>query len=411
MRVEDINLLDLDVYARGGIPHEWFAHLRAHDPVFWHDEPDGPGFWVITKHEDVRAIGRDPATFSSDQARGGVAPIEGPAADEAEVPFKPLLMMDPPEHTRYRKLVNRGFTPRIITALEPHLRDLAAEILDSAVAKGSCDFVVDVAAELPLQVIAEFLGVPREDRHRLFDWINRMTGSQDPEYAISPDSSTQAQIELFMYANELASTRREEPQADIVSELLQAEVDGDALTEMEFNAFFILLAAAGNETTRNAIAHGVAAFLDNPDQYERLVDDPAGTSASAAEEILRWASPVTYFRRNVLRDTELRGKHLRAGDKVSLWYPSANRDEEVFDQPFRFDVTRAPNDHLAFGGGGPHFCLGASLARAEIQILFEELAVRVPLLRAAGDVAYLRSNLISGIKHLPVEFVSTAVRS
>jgi cholest-4-en-3-one 26-monooxygenase len=405
MDVAEIDLLDRDVFTRD-IPHEWFTYLRRHEPVYRHPEPDGPGFWVVTKYDDVEAVGRDAHTFSSDQDRGGVIGLE---EQQMEVDFegaKIMLMMDPPEHTRHRKLVNRGFTPRMINALEAHIRDIAVDVLERAIAKESCDFVVDVAAELPLQAIAELIGVPLEERHKIFDWSNRMVGSEDPEYSVSLDKANEARIEMFLYANQLAERRRAEPQDDIITTLLSAEVDGDRLSEMEFNLFFMLLSVAGNETTRNAITHGLNAFLEHPDEYEKLVQDPAGLIGPATEEILRWASPVMYFRRNVTRDTELRGVPLKAGDKVSIWYVSANRDEDVFDEPFRFDIQRSPNDHLAFGGGGPHFCLGSSLARMEIRVLFEELAQRVPVLRPLGSPDRLRSNFIGGIKHLPVELSS-----
>ena len=402
--VEDIDLLDRDVFARG-VPHEWFTYLRRNHPVYHHPEPDGPGFWVFTRHADVVTIGRDGTTFSSDQAKGGVIGLEEnimQAADFGDA--KIMLMMDPPQHTRYRKLVNRGFTPRMINALEPHIRDMTRELIDGAVSKGSCDFVVDVAAELPLMVIAELIGVPLEDRHKLFDWSNRMVGSEDPEYAVSEDNAGAAQVEMFMYANELAAARRQEPRDDIITKLLESEVGGDALTEMEFNLFFMLLAVAGNETTRNAMAHGMNGFLENPDQWDRLVAEPDKMMDGAVEEILRWASPVMYFKRYVTKETEVAGQPLKPGEKVSMWYVSANRDEDVFEDPFRFDIGRNPNNHIAFGGGGPHHCLGANLARLEIRVLFEELARRVPRLRGLDAPQPLRSNFIGGIKHLPVEF-------
>jgi cholest-4-en-3-one 26-monooxygenase len=402
LQLEDIDLLDRDVFTRG-VPHDWFTYLRQNQPVYRHPEPNGPGFWVVTKYDDVYGVGRDAATFSSDQDRGGVIGLEESLVSVDFSGTKLMLMMDPPEHTRHRKLVNKGFTPRMINALEPHIRELAVGILERAIANGTCDFVVDVAAELPLQAIAELIGVPFDERHKLFDWSNRMVGSEDPEYAVADDEANEARVEMFLYANQLAEQRRASPSDDIITSLLQAEIDGDQLTEMEFNLFFMLLSVAGNETTRNAIAHGMNAFLEHPEEYEKLVDDPEGRIASATEEILRWASPVMYFRRNVIADTELRGQELKAGDKVSIWYASANRDEDVFVDPFRFDVERQPNDHLAFGGGGPHFCLGASLARMEIHVLFEEMAKRVPTIRGLGPPEPLRSNFIGGIKHLPVD--------
>lgn len=410
MDLADIDLLDRDAFT-SGVPHEWFAYLRTHAPIHHHAEPDGPGFWVITTHEDVSALNRDWETASSDQARGGVVVIEemDAAGQERAEQFNGagnlMLTMDPPDHTRYRKLVNRGFTPRVIRSLEDHMREQSVEIIDRVLDKGGeCDFVVEVAAELPLEAIAEFLGVPLEDRHKLFDWSNRMIGSEDPEYAVSEENVMEAQVEMFMYAQELAADRREKPRDDIVSTLIHSEVDGDQLSEMDFNLFFLLLAVAGNETTRNAMSHGMHALLENPDQYRMLADDPSKVG-QAVEEILRWASPVMYFRRNITRDVTYKGHEMRAGDKLTLWYISANRDEGVFDDPYRFDITRDPNPHIAFGGGGPHFCLGANLARMEMKVLFEELVRRVPRVEQLGPPERLRSNFINGIKHLPVRLI------
>jgi cholest-4-en-3-one 26-monooxygenase len=403
MELSDINLLDRDRFAEG-VPHEWFTWLRANAPIFKHPEPGGPGFWVVTKYDDVVAVGRDAQTFSSDQKRGGVVGLENiEGMEDYGEGGRLMLTMDPPEHTRHRKLVNRGFTPRQMRMLEPHIRELTAHILDEVIEQGGCDYVVDVAAELPLQVIAEMLGVPNEDRHKLFEWSNRMIGSEDPEYEVSQDEVMNAQVEMFMYANELATQRRNEPRDDIITALLDAEVDGDKLTEMDFNLFFLLLAVAGNETTRNSISHGIKAFCDFPDQYQLLVEDPT-RSQSATEEIVRWASPVMYFRRNVTRDTEIRGEPIKAGDKISMWYISANRDEDVFDRPFEFDILRSPNEHVGFGGGGPHHCLGANLARMEIYVLLEEMAKRVPTIERTGEAEPLRSNFIAGIKHMPVKY-------
>ncbi len=408
MQRSDIDLLDRDRFIEG-IPHEWFAWMRANEPVFHHDEPDGPGFWVITRHADVVTCNRDAKAFSSDSDNGGVLDLEERELTDFERQqgdAKLMLMMDPPAHTRYRKLVNRGFTPRMIGLLEPHVRELTSAIVDDAIAKseatGECDFVVDVAAELPLEVIAELIGVPHEDRHRIFEWSNRFVGSDDPEFFVGEEKITEAQIEMFLYAQQLADARRDDPRDDIITRLLSAEVDGDQLSAMDFNLFFLLLAVAGNETTRNAIAHGMNAFLDHPDQWQRLVEDPSGRIETATEEILRWASPVMYFRRTAMRDLELGGQQIRAGDKISLWYVSANRDEAVFDAPGVFDIARDPNPHIAFGGGGPHFCLGAQLARLEIRVLFEELARRAPGATRTGAPDRLRSNFIGGIKHLPV---------
>jgi len=409
MQLSDVNLLDRDKFTAGP-PHDWFTWLRQNAPVFRHAEPDGgPGFWVITKYDDVVAVNRNAKTFSSDQRRGGVVGLEempidagNPFAAAEDAPAL-MLTLDPPEHTRYRKLVNKGFTPRMINALEVQIRETTARIVDEAVAKGETDFVLDVAAELPLQVIADLLGVPQEDRHNLFTWSNQMiAGGDDPEYVVAEEDLGGAYVGMFMFAQQLAEQRKAEPKDDIVTTLLNAEVDGHSLSEMDFNMFFLLLAVAGNETTRNALSHGMNAFLEHPDEYRSLVDDPSLVN-SATEEVLRWASPVMYFRRNATEDIELHGQQIKEGDKVSIWYASANRDEDHFEDPFRFDIRRTPNDHIAFGGGGPHFCLGASLARMEIRVLLEELTARAPKIRALGPPDRLRSNFIGGIKHLPVE--------
>jgi cholest-4-en-3-one 26-monooxygenase len=405
MEVSDINLLDLDRFTEG-VPHEWFTYLRNNAPIYHHPEPDGRGFWVFSKYEDVVAIGRDAKHFSSDQRRGGVVGLVDVAPDPNWEGGQLMLTMDPPPHTRHRRLVNRGFTPRMIGMIEAHIRDVTARIIDDAIAKGRVDFVVEAASELPLQVIAELMGVPLEDRHKVFDWSNRMIGSEDPEYSVSQEHVQQAQIEMFMYAQALADQKRKDPQEDIITKLLSADIDGDQLSEMDFNLFFLLLAVAGNETTRNAISHGMNAFLDSPDQYRLLVQNPELID-SAVEEILRWASPVLYFRRNVTEDIDYKGHQLKEGDKVSIWYISANRDEDVFKDPFRFDITRSPNEHVAFGGGGPHHCLGANLARMELKLFFEELTRKVPHVESHGQPVRLRSNFIGGIKHLPVTLEAT----
>ncbi len=407
MDLDDIDLLDRDRFTEG-VPHEWFTFLRQHAPIYRHPEPDGPGFWVFTKHEDVVAIGRDAKRFSSDQYRGGVVGLEELTPEEREANAQMesgnmMLTMDPPPHTRYRKLVNRGFTPHMISLLEPRLREVTAAITAEGVARGEVDFVVDMASELPLIVIAELMGVPHEDRHKLFSWSNQMIGADDPEYAVNQAQVQQAFTEMFFYAQQLADTRRADPKDDIITKLLSADVDGDQLSEMDFNLFFLLLAVAGNETTRNAISHAMNAFLEHPEQYSRLVDNPRMID-TAVEEILRWASPVMYFRRNVTEDVDYKGHTLRAGDKVSIWYVSANRDEDVFNDPFAFDIARSPNNHIAFGGGGPHHCLGSSLARMEIKLFYEELVRRIDRLEALDAPKRLRSNFIGGIKHLPVRF-------
>jgi len=400
--LSQINLLDQDRFVQG-VPHEWFTYLREHAPFYRHPEPaNGPGFWVVTRYDDVVAINRDGVSFSSEESRGGVVALdEISAADRLSAEGRMMLTMDAPDHTRYRALVNRGFTPRMINTLHAPIRAMVTGIIDRALAKRECDFVTEVAAELPLQVIAQMLGVPHEDRHKLFAWSNRLIGSDDPEYAVSREEARGAAMEMWMYANDLALRRRAEPRDDIVSTLLQADVNGDRLSEIDFDLFFLLLAVAGNETTRNALSHGILALIEHPDQYRMLREDPS-LVPSTTEEILRWASPVMYFRRNVTRDVEVNGHRFKEGDKVSIWYISADRDERVFPAPFTFDIKRTPNEHVAFGGGGPHFCLGANLARMEMNMMFDELVRRVESVERIGEVKRLRSNFVNGIKHLPV---------
>jgi cholest-4-en-3-one 26-monooxygenase len=411
MELNDIDLLSRDAFVEG-VPHDWFEHLRRNAPIYRHPEPDGPGFWVFSKHEDISVLNRDWEHFSSDQGLGGVVGLEelGPEEKARQEAMndagagKMMLTIDPPEHTRYRKLVNKGFTPKVIRSLEDHLREASARIVDRALAAndGHVDFVTDIAAELPLEAIAEFLGVPYEDRHKIFEWSNRMIGSEDPEYAISQEAVGLASFELYMYANQLGADRRENPRDDIVSKLIHGEVDGERLSETDFDLFFLLLAVAGNETTRNALSHGLAALLQNPDQYQALVDDPSIIDTTGVDEVLRYGTPVMYFRRNATQDLDYKGHHIAAGDKVSLWYISANRDEEVFENPYAFDIHRNPNPHVAFGGGGPHHCIGTHLARMEMKVLFEEFVKRAPRIEQLGEPSRLRSNFINGIKHLPI---------
>lgn len=419
MDLSDINLLSRDIFVER-VPHEWFAHLREHAPIYKHPEPDGPGFWVFSRHEDVSVLNRDWEHLSSDQMRGGVVGLEQLSAEQQAFQDamnsagagKMMLTIDPPEHTRYRKIVNRGFTPKVIRSLEDHLREASGKIIDRALAKdgGRADFVTDIAAELPLEAIAEFLGVPYEDRHKLFEWSNAMIGSEDPEYAISEDATNAARFEMYLYANSLGADRRTKPRDDIVSKLIHGDVDGESLSETDFDLFFLLLSVAGNETTRNALSHGMAALLQSPRQYQEMVDDPSIIGTTAIDEVLRWGSPVMYFRRNVTEDMDYKGHHIAAGDKVSLWYISANRDESVFDDPYTFDIHRNPNPHVAFGGGGPHHCIGTHLARMEMKVLFEELVARVPRIEQLAEPSRLRSNFINGLKHLPVQLVAAPGR-
>jgi cholest-4-en-3-one 26-monooxygenase len=402
MQLSDIDLTDEDLWAER-IPHEQFELLRREAPVFRHPGSDDPAralpeFWALTTHAGVQQANRDSETFSSQQR--GVMVFDPPP--EQRETFRTMLDTDPPAHTRLRRLVNRGFTPRMVTRFEEHYRELTAELLAKATAEGSFDFVTEIAAELPLMAIAELLGVPVEDRSKLFVWSNRMVGSADPEYVTSEEDAFSAATELYAYFNHLGELRRESPGDDIITKLI-TEVDGDALGPHEFEVFCLMLSVAGNETTRNATSHGLLALLEHPDQMATLRARTDEIIDTAIEEILRWATPVIYFRRTATRDTEIEGQAIAEGDNVVLYYLSANRDEAVFDDPYTFDVTRTPNDHIAFGGGGAHFCLGANLARLELKIVFEELLARTQSIELAGRVERLRSNFINGIKHIPVD--------
>jgi cholest-4-en-3-one 26-monooxygenase len=400
----DINLIDPDTFELG-LPLDKFATMREDAPVFWHDHPGsaGDGFWVVTRHADVQEVSRTPEVFSSWE-RGALLHTGDAVEEQAALEMTRMLMlnMDPPEHSDYRNIVQRAFTPRTIRNLEPRLVEFANEIVDRALAKGTGDFVKDIAAELPLLAICELVGVPAQDRGIIFDLSNRLIGFDDPEFRTSPDDAQIASTEMYMYADGIAAARRECPMDDVASKLLAAEVDGTALTQDQFDVFFLLLMVAGNETTRNAISHGMQAFFEHPDQWELFKKErPLDT---AVEEIIRWATPVMQFQRTALSDYALGGQTIKAGDRVAIYYSAANRDETALAEPDSFDITRKDNEHIAFGGGGPHFCLGANLARAEIRIMFDVIADRMPDIRLTGDPRMLRSMFINGIKEIPVSY-------
>jgi cholest-4-en-3-one 26-monooxygenase len=390
------------------VPHPEFAEMRRSAPVWWCAQPagisgfDDEGYWAVTRHADVRHVSTHPELFSSHTNTAVIRFNESISRDQIEVQKLIMLNMDPPEHTRVRQIVQRGFTPRAVRSLEAALRRRARSIAETAAAgakaDGSFDFVTDIAVELPLQAIAELIGVPQEDRSKIFDWSNKMAAYDDPEYAITEEVGTEAAMEIVSYAMNLAAARKKCPAKDIVSRLVAAEGEGN-LSSDEFGFFVILLAVAGNETTRNAISHGMHAFLTHPDQwdlYKRLRPE------TAAEEIVRWATPVVSFQRTATQDVVLGGARIRKGDRVGLFYSSANNDPTVFDRPERFDITRDPNPHLGFGGGGPHFCLGKSLAVMEINLIFDAMADALPDLRLAGEPRRLRSAWLNGIKELRV---------
>jgi len=399
----EVDLTNPDTFARG-FPHELFRRLREEAPVYWHAKgPDagGAGFFVLSRYEDIKLVSRNPTLFSS---MPGITVMENPGDYEAGQ--SSMLQMDPPRHSRYRKLVSAGFTPRRIAEVEPIVRELVGEILDGVAGRGRCDFVTEVAAELPLQVIARFLGVPKEDRHVLFATSNRMIGFEDPEYSTSEEDGRIAAMELYVMAHRLAEERRKVPQDDIITVLLNSEVEGDRLSEHDFDAFFILLTIAGNETTRNQTSHGLRLLLENPAELARLERDP-GLLPSAVEEMLRYNPPVMYFRRTATQDTEIRGVKIPRGAKVTIYYPSGNRDTDVFPDADRFDVGRSPNEHLAFGFG-EHFCLGASLARVQLRSMLGELVRRFKGIALDGEIRYLRSHFIDGVKSMPIRFTTAA---
>jgi len=400
---DGLDLTDPDVLM-DRVPHEEFAELRRTSPVWWNTQRYGSagfeddGYWAVTRHADVMAVSRDSETYSTWQNTAIVRFREGMPRENIEMQRLVLLNIDPPQHTKVRAIVSRGFTPRAINALRDALSKRAERIARDALEKGSGNFVTDVACELPLQAIAELIGVPQEDRLRIFDWSNQMIGYDDPEYGVDPMA---AAYELLAYAMQMAEHRQEKPQDDIVTKLVNAEIDGDHLSSDEFGFFVLLLAVAGNETTRNAISHGMLAFLQHPEQWELF---KAERPRSAVEEIIRWATPVNVFQRTALHDTTLSGQQIKAGQRVAIFYGSANYDEEVFADPHKFDITRTPNPHLGFGGSGAHFCLGANLARLEIELIFNALADHTPDIRQAGEVQRLRSGWLNGIKTLDVHY-------
>lgn len=399
MLLGEVELYNPDVYVNG-VPHEAFRLLRKEAPVHYQKEPSGRGYYAITKYEDIVNISKNPKTFSSYHGTN----IEEYPPEALEAVRMLMVNMDPPQHNKFRKLASVAFTPRVVKALEPAIRERARKILDEVQEKKDVDVVSQMAGELPLQVICDLGGVPQEDRHLIFDWSNRLIGFDDPEFQTSFEDGTIAAAEVWQYANQLAEGRKGKTGDDLVTILINAEIDGTRLSEMEFDAFFLMLMVAGNETTRNLISGGLLALLENPEQQARLVKDHS-LIPSAVEEMLRWVTPVMYFRRTTTTDVEIRGVKIKEGEKVVMYYPSANRDEDIFQDPYKFDVGRTPNEHLAFGTG-QHFCLGASLARLEIRIMFEELIKRLPKFELTGKARRLRSNFINGYKEIPARFAA-----
>jgi cholest-4-en-3-one 26-monooxygenase len=400
---EGFDFTDPDLYV-SRVPAEEFAELRRTAPVWWNAQPlgasgfDDEGYWVVSKHADVLEVSRNSEVYSSEAKTAIIRHAQTVTGESLGLQRLIMLNIDPPQHTKLRGIVSRGFTPRAIANLREALTDRAQRIVQTAVAEGSGDFVTDVAAELPLQAIAELLGIPQEDRGKIFAWSNEMIGYDDPEFA---GDSQAAAAEVVGYAMTMAEDRRACPRDDIVTKLVHAQLDGGQLTSDEFGFFVILLAVAGNETTRNAISHGMLAFFDHPDQWELY---QAERPQSAVDEIVRWATPVTVFQRTALADTTLGGQHIKAGQRVGLFYRSANFDEDVFDEPERFDIMRNPNPHLGFGGTGTHYCLGVNLAKLEIDLMFNAIADGMPDIKLAGPPQRLRSGWLNGMKSLPVSY-------
>lgn len=389
-----------------GVTLAEFAELRKTAPAWWVTQtPDASagfeddGYWAITRHEDIADISKNSKDFANRD--NGVIIRFAPDMTRDQIELQRVMMVnqDAPDHTKLRQIISRGFTPRAIGALAGSLRERATRIVDEAIARGSGDFVSEVAAELPLQAIAELLGVPQEERGKLFDWSNQMLSYDDPEV---PGDPAVAAAEILGYAMGLAAERKIDPGEDIISKLVTADLDGHgALTDDEFGYFVILLAVAGNETTRNAITHGMIAFFDNPDQWDLWVRERPPTMV---DEVIRWATPVSVFQRTAINDVEIGGQIVKAGQRVGLFYASGNNDEDVFEKPRQFNILRDPNPHLAFGGHGAHYCIGANLARLEIEIMFNEIADRIPAIKQAGEARRLRHSWINGIKELPVTY-------
>ena len=403
--LEKFNIIHPDDYVAHGYPHDAWTWMRREDPVYWWDRTEGIPFWAITKHADIIAISMQPERFLS-APRLTISHEPEHQTDE----FPPtLIQMDPPKHGIYRKLVQKRFTPRALRQIDRDIERIGKEIVDSMVQggdSGECDFVQKISAPLPIAVISWLLGVPRDDWEQLFDWTNRTIGSSDPEYQeegkTAQETGRAAMVELFSYFTRLVEEKRRNPGDDLITHFTRAEIDGKPLELMDVLAWCLIIVIAGNETTRNATTGGMLAFIEHPDQLRKLQREPT-LLPSAIEEVVRWSTPIIHFARTATEDTELRGKTIKAGDSVALFYPSANRDEEIFQDPFEFRIDRRPNRHLGFGMG-EHFCLGAHLARLELKVAYKYLLPRIQEVELAGPVERLRSTLVGGVKHLPIRY-------
>jgi cholest-4-en-3-one 26-monooxygenase len=405
LNLANIDIVDPDLYVERGYPHDEWALLRAQAPVFYYERPNVHSFWAVTRHTDIITVSRQPELFRSGQYL--FVTVEQPGAPPDDVVFlRQLLNMNPPEHGTYRAVVNRRFTPRAVQKLAAQIDEVTAEVIAGIVGSTECDFVTEVAAKLPLAVIAEMFGIPRSDWQMMFRLSNSMIAPSDPEFAGTEtiqETLERARMEFFQYFSQLVEDRRKKPRDDVASALANGIVNNESLPQFELLSYFALLIIAGNETTRNAISGGLYALINHPEQMALLKENPALMVKPAVEELLRWTSPVIQFSRIATADTELHGCRIREGDTVAMFYPSANRDEEVFEEPNRFDIRREPNPHLAFGIG-EHYCLGANLARLELQSMFRQLAERIASVELAGPIQRMRSNFVGGIKHMPIRY-------
>ncbi|HVN64956.1 MAG TPA: cytochrome P450 [Candidatus Binataceae bacterium] len=405
---QELSLDNLDIigprhYEDNGYPHREWAYLRKHKPIFWCEYPHTDPFWAITKHADIIQISKQPNLFHN-FPRLLVMPLESGMPPAEEPPFRHLLNMDPPDHGEYRSIVSSNFTPRGVSHLRAEIEDIMGKVLDDAMGRENLDFVIDISSKVPLDVIAALLGVPQKDRELLFQWTNAVIGVLDPEFQAGGDVDStfdRARLGLFQYFINLTEERIKQPTNDITSIVANAKMNGAPMPQFEMLSYFLLLVVAGNETTRNATTGGLLAFIENPGEWDKLKKNP-GLLKSAVEEIVRWTSPVIQFARTATADTEVHGQKIKKGESVCLFYPSANRDEDVFDEPNRFNISRDPNPHLAFGIG-EHFCLGAHLARLELEVIFGQLLKRLEHVEQAGPIARLRSSFVGGIKHMPIK--------
>jgi cholest-4-en-3-one 26-monooxygenase len=405
LTLETLDIVNPDLYVERGYPHEEWALLRREAPVFYYQRPQVQPFWAVTRHADIITVSRQPELFRSSQYL--FVTVEEPGAPPPDAVFlRQLLNMNPPEHGAYRSVVNRRFTPRAVQKLAAQVDDVTAQVLDGIVGRQECDFVTEIAAKLPLAVIAEMFGIPRSDWEMMFRLSNSMIAPSDPEFAGSEsihEILERSRLEFFQYFSNLVEERRKTPRDDVASALAGGLVNGEPIPQFEMLSYFALLIVAGNETTRNAISGGLYALIDHPDQMQRLKANPSAMVKPAVEEILRWTSPVVQFSRVATADTELHGSKIHEGDIVAMFYPSANRDDDVFKNPDQFEIRREPNAHLAFGIG-EHYCLGANLARLELQAMFRQLAERLEAVELAGPIQRMRSNFVGGIKHMPIRY-------